>query len=214
VLDLGEGRIALVMADVSGKGLAAAARTARARFALQAYAFEDPRPLSVLRRLNRFLYEQSNPAGDFITLFYAVFNTVTGEVRCSSAGHEPPVLIRRGLEPQFLEFTGIPCGIYTHQECEEGYFSLHPGDRLLLYSDGVTEARRERVMFGFDGLRRALVQEGENPPDSLVRRIYRQALRFSNGIMRDDVALLLVEAESEGTESGQSPEGLFRPGAF
>jgi sigma-B regulation protein RsbU (phosphoserine phosphatase) len=181
------------MADVSGKGLSAAARTARARYALQAFAYEDSRPCSVLNRLNRFLETQPGLSGSFITVFYGVLDSRTGELRCASAGHEPPVLLRKGEEPEFLLLSGVPCGIFPDLECSEARLTLQPGDRFLLYSDGVTEARRDRKLFDFEGLRSALIEEADHPPDTLVRRIYRRVLRYGGGVMRDDVALLIVE---------------------
>ena len=204
VLDMGEGKIGLVMADVSGKGLAAAARTARARYALQAFAFEDPDPVRVLERLNRFLYIQTGASEAFLTLFYGVLDSRTGEIRCASAGHEPPALIRKGTPPEFLELPGVPCGIFPEMETEEAVFHLQPGDRFLLYSDGVTEARQGRKLFDFEGLKHALEEEGHRPLDSLVRRIYGRVLRYNGGVMRDDVALLMVEAETPETEDKKS----------
>jgi serine phosphatase RsbU (regulator of sigma subunit) len=195
VLDLGEGLIGLVMADVSGKGLSAAARTTRARFALQAYAHEDPRPLSVLYRLNRFLSAQMNaPPGSFITIFYGLLQCGTGELVCASAGHEPPVLMRKSQEPEFLDLTGQPCGIFPELDCAEMRVVLNPGDRVLLYSDGVTEARNEKGLLDFEGLRAILAENPDMTADGVIRKVYRRALHYSDGPMRDDVALLLAEA--------------------
>ncbi len=193
VLDLGEGKLGLIMADVSGKGLAAAARTARARYALQAFASENLPTGMILQRLNDFLYGQADDLESYVTVFYGVFDTRTGEITCSSAGHEPPLLLRKGEPPVLARLIGYPCGLFPQVNYLETQFRLHPGDRLLLYSDGITEARREGRMLDLEGLMEAVREEAHRPLDSLVRRIYARTLRYSGGVMRDDVALLLVE---------------------
>ncbi|MBW3623158.1 MAG: SpoIIE family protein phosphatase [Armatimonadetes bacterium] len=197
VLDLGEGKIGLVMGDVSGKGLKAAARTACTRYALQAFAHEDPDPLSVLSRLNHFLHEQNriSDSDAYVTLFYGLLDSATGEMRCASAGHEPPLLVRKGCEPDLYNLTGVPCGLFPELDSHVGVFRLEPGDRLLLYSDGVTEARQNRQLFDFEGLLQAVKEEGHRPLDSIVRRLYVKVLKYSGGVMRDDVALLMVEPQ-------------------
>jgi serine phosphatase RsbU (regulator of sigma subunit) len=195
VLDLGNELIGLIMADVSGKGLAAAARTARARYALQAFASEDSDPLTVLKRLNRFLHHQTGDTESYVTVFYGTLNTQTGELHCASAGHEPPLLLRKNDGPQLLNISGVPCGLFSDLNCESHRFRLEPGDRLLLYSDGVTEARQNNRFFEYEGLRQIVVEESSRLLDSLVRRIYARVLRYSGGVMRDDVALLMLELD-------------------
>lgn len=194
VLDLGDRKIGLVLGDVSGKGLAAAAKTARTRYALQAFAFEDPRPGAVLHRLNSFLFDRTEGDESYVTVFFGVMDSETGEVQCASAGHEPPVILRQGQEPTVFDIAGVPCGLFPEQSYNEGTFRLEKGDRLLLYSDGVTEARRNRQLFDFAGLIQALKEETHRPLDSIVRRIYVRVLKYSGGVMKDDVALLMVEA--------------------
>jgi sigma-B regulation protein RsbU (phosphoserine phosphatase) len=159
-----------------------------------------------LNRLNRFLAKQPGVAGSFITVFYGVLDSNTGQLHCASAGHEPPVLIRKEGEPEFLYLSGVPCGIFPELECSEMRLALQAGDRFLLYSDGVTEARRDRKLFDFEGLEAALKEEAGHRPDTLVRRIYRKVLRYSGGAMRDDVALLIVEFGD--AESGLEANGL------
>jgi two-component system sensor histidine kinase ChiS len=101
--------------------------------------------------------------------------------------------MRPGEEPEFLHLSGVPCGIFPELECSEARLTLKAGDRFLLYSDGVTEARRDRQLYDFAGLQEALKEDAGYPPDTLVRRLYRRVLTFSGGAMRDDVALLIVE---------------------
>jgi sigma-B regulation protein RsbU (phosphoserine phosphatase) len=198
VLDLGGGKIGLVMGDVSGKGLVAAAKTARTRYALQAFAYEEPDPASVLVRLNSFLYQPDGEDESYVTVFYGVLDSGTGEAHVASAGHEPPVLIRSGSEPEIVHLSGVPCGLFPDLQYGATRLTLGPGDRMLLYSDGVTEARRNRVLFDFEGLIDALKEDSQRPLDSIVRRLYVKVLKYSGGVMKDDVALLMIEQGGVG----------------
>ena len=108
--DVGEDWMALVMGDVSGKGLGAAVYTSMAKHMIRAYAHEDPEPKSVLRRLNETLSE-SIADDTFITVFYGLYDTARGVLAYANAGHEPPLLYSlSGAEITELDTTGPPSG--------------------------------------------------------------------------------------------------------
>lgn len=193
ILPLTKDLLFLAIADVSGKGLTAATQAALTRYALQAYAFEDPSPLAVVQRTNRFLH-RFLPEDAFVTLLYILLDLKKGTGRYAIAGHEPAMLYRaKGHSVETLEGRGLVLG-YTHPiPVTEYAFELEEGDALLLYSDGVTEARHQEQFFGYDQVREILHFYGHRSPEFVIRHIYSQVLRFSNGRLRDDVALMLIK---------------------
>ncbi len=137
---LGEQRWGVVIADVSGKGLAAARKTAMVKYALRSYAREHMAPAAVLTRLNDALFDEPDLTG-FVTLVYGVLSG-DGAFTYASAGHETPLLRRAGgggIEP--LMPTGMVLGAVRDLEYAEQTVVLRPGDGLLLYTDGLSEAR-------------------------------------------------------------------------
>ncbi len=138
---LPDGRVALVIGDVSGKGLNAAVQTATVKYSLRAFATEAGAPGLVLTRLNRMLCSDSSGLGDhFVTLFYGLFDPVTGRLAYASAGHETMIIKRSAGGADLLGATGPILGIADHTY-EQASAQLAAGDALILYTDGLTEAR-------------------------------------------------------------------------
>jgi sigma-B regulation protein RsbU (phosphoserine phosphatase) len=137
-IPLGDDRVGVVLADVSGKGLGAALLMASSRSALRLHAARGLSPKEILFELNKFLVEDF-PSSKFVTLVYVALDPVAQKVTFASAGHLPPLLVD-SAGAKFLEAAaGLPLGI---MECEfsEHEVEMLPGGRLFLYSDGVTEA--------------------------------------------------------------------------
>ncbi len=196
ILPLTEDLLCLAMADVSGKGLTAATQAALTRYALQAYAFEDPSPLAVLKRTNCFLY-RFFPEDAFVTLLYILLDLKRGTGRYAIAGHEPAMLYRaQDHSVEVLVGSGLVLGYTRSIPITEYCFELKEGDALLLYSDGVTEARYQGQFFGYNRVQEILHFYGHRSPEFIIRHIYSQVLRFSNGRLRDDVALMLIKYSS------------------
>jgi phosphoserine phosphatase RsbU/P len=142
-LDLGGGRTGMVLADVSGKGIAAAILMAhlRASFRSQpATAFDHPAAL--LAGVHRLFWE-STPAEQYATLVYAEYDENTGQLRYVNCGHLPPVLLRAGGEVERLPATSSVFGLLPEWSGEVAVAKLEPGDTLWLFSDGITEASGE-----------------------------------------------------------------------
>ena len=192
---LGEHRRGVVMADVSGKGLKAAVQTAMLKYTLRGFALETPgEPSRVLARVNDVLCSPMSSHDGFVTLFYAVLDTRTGEIIFANAGHEPP-LVREadgGAVRAFPSCDGLALGAMNgivYEECRE---ALAPGDLLLLYTDGLTEARADDGSFlGLDGLT-ALMPRADVSADECVRTIYAGVSAFAGDVRRDDVAMLVL----------------------
>lgn len=200
VLPLPEGRAALVVGDVSGKGMAAAARIAEIKFAVRAFLRESPYPAHTLRRLNHLLCEtqtlEARGEGTFVSLALVVIDPRRGEALASLAGAEPPLLIRAaGKEAEMLELGGLPLGT----DCKpEPYPSqalhLETGDTLLIFTDGLTEAGHERgEILDHTGLAR-LAREAAALPTlhAMGQAILNGVHEWAGGTLSDDTCLLLV----------------------
>lgn len=138
---LPDGRVALVIGDVSGKGLSAAVQTATVKYSLRAFATEAGAPGLVLSHLNRMLSGEASGLGEhFVTLFYALFEPASGRLAYASAGHETMIIKRFRGGVDLLDSTGPILGIADHTYSQaEAHLGM--GDALLLFTDGLTEAR-------------------------------------------------------------------------
>jgi serine phosphatase RsbU (regulator of sigma subunit) len=134
-----DGRIGVVIADVAGKGMPAALVMASLQAKVQALADTPGDTADMVGRLNRGM-AATCPSNRFVTLFFAVLDPRTGELAYSNAGHNPPYLLRTNGEIAPLEGGGPPLGILPAMRYQEEHAKMEPGDVLLLYSDGVTEA--------------------------------------------------------------------------
>ena len=192
---LPDGRVALVIGDVSGKGLNAAVQTATVKYSLRAFATEAGAPGLVLTRLNRMLCSESAGLGDhFVTLFYGLFDPVTGRLAYASAGHETVIVKRNAGGTDLLRATGPILGVADH-----GYAQLEAllsvGDALILYTDGLTEARAVGSRELMDLERVVTLVENVSPEasaDALSACLEQAALAWTGGRPQDDMALLVA----------------------
>ena len=204
------GRIALVVGDVSGKGLAAASRTAEIKYTLRTYLRDNPDPAAALHRLNTFLSSQqamdeANAGAaegmvvpfTFVCIAIAVVDTATGAARIASGGTEPPLLLRGGGEAEEVGAEGMPLGVSSDAEYTTFNTILADDDLLLLVTDGITEARQGKEFLGYDGFIR-LTREAL--PLKELRRIgdtiLNGAALYSGGSLRDDACLLMARRSS------------------
>jgi serine phosphatase RsbU (regulator of sigma subunit)/GAF domain-containing protein/CheY-like chemotaxis protein len=215
VVPLPDGRAAFLLADVSGKGLKAAVYTAMSKYMFRAFLVDDPSPGPLVERLNMALCRYTEP-GLFITLFYALLDPTTGDLRYANAGHESPIHYMAEHDfPILLDTTGVVLGVDPGAVYVERQTKLNLHDVLLLYTDGVTDARpgderpedngsviaryHERIrrgeeMLGVQGLQELLTETLKEHPESIVETIYRKVYRFASGLLHDDIALLCIEA--------------------
>ena len=196
------GKLALVVGDVSGKGLQAASRTAEIKFTLRAYLREYAQAGPALDRLNAFLCEAqmmeayvSDTAYQdyFVCLTLALVDPASGTVELAAAGAEPPLILRDGGETEEVSVGGMPLGIAPKAMYEAASTQLSSGDLLLMATDGITEARQAGEFLGNAGLaalarqvqsRQSLMETGQAIVDG--------ALKFAGGRQHDDVCLLLA----------------------
>jgi serine phosphatase RsbU (regulator of sigma subunit)/catechol 2,3-dioxygenase-like lactoylglutathione lyase family enzyme len=193
-LDLGGGRLGLVLADIAGKGIGAALLMANLQAALRSHrasAWEQPEQL--LRSVNRLLCENTNDK-DYATLFFAGYDDGTRRLRYSNCGHPPALLLH---EDGSLERLGATCtvvGLFEKWDCAMEERELAAGDTLLLYTDGVTEAvNSEGEEFGEERLLEAARRHHELSPPELLAAIADEARGFSPHEQADDITLMIAK---------------------
>ena len=187
-IDLGQERYGIVLADVSGKGMAAALLMSATRAILRAVARLEASPSQTLMRLNQTLREDF-PSGKFVTMIYAVLDARSREITVASAGHLLPLLING--ECRFLDIdTGMPLGLGA-SSYPEHTLKLNPGARLLFYTDGITEATNlNEEEYGPARLLDHFLQ-----PDACIEGLIREVQSFGLGSDRtDDATALLIRS--------------------
>jgi serine phosphatase RsbU (regulator of sigma subunit) len=193
---LGRNRWGIVIADVSGKGLAAAQKTAMVKYSLRSYAREHESPAQVLCLLNDTLTDEEYFTG-FVTLFYGLLDIETGEMTYASAGHEPPVLRRADGVFENLRPTGMVLGAMRDMPYEDEPVRFENGDGLLLYTDGLTEARSAEAgeFLMIEGVERMLTELGVGVPSELAHRLWDRVEAYTGGRQLDDTALVWLTCE-------------------
>ena len=187
-------RLAFVIGDVSGKGVPAAIFMAVSRTLLKATASQLVNPGECLRRVNSMLIAESD-AEMFVTIFYGVLNTRTGEVQYSSGGHNSPYIVRANGNVEPLEGTGgIFLGKIDNLEYDVHKTSLQHGDTLFMYTDGVTEAmNKERNVFADTRLVECLQRSKGQSLEKMLNCIYTEVTSFAAGAPQsDDITMMTL----------------------
>jgi sigma-B regulation protein RsbU (phosphoserine phosphatase) len=191
VIDLGEGRLGVVIADVSGKGITAALLASMLQGVFYATANSGLSPASVVQKVNAYLTERSTP-DKYATLFYGLLEP-DGRLMYVNAGHNPPMLIRPGGGVHPLDSDCLPIGMFPFAQYQENQIVLEPGCTLVLYTDGVTEANNaEDEMFGEDRLTTVLSQT-LGTPEEVRDRVLVEVRNFASGHPQsDDITVVVV----------------------
>lgn len=195
-LELGPGRLGILLADVSGKGVAGALLTASLQASFRSQLDLGVRhPKALLASVNK-LFHESTPAEYFATMFFAEYRDHGRELRYVNCGHPAAILARANGAMEHLEATALPIGIFSWWKCEEKSVALHSGDILIVFSDGVLEAGIERgEEFGEGRLLEALASTpASEGVDGLLDHVVSEVLRFSPGAQSDDVTLVALRA--------------------
>ncbi len=195
---LGDGRLAVALGDVAGKGVSAALLMAKLSSDTRFCLSTEHDPGRAVCKLNDLLYEFTSPMDRFVTLVLAVVDPGRHSVTLVNAGHLSPLLFRRSAgaveEAVPNTFAGLPLGVvqgYDYQSCQ---VTLGPGDNLLLFTDGVTDATDVRnVQFGKKGVHASLLQSGSVNAKALVDRLVKAVhLHAINQIQQDDIAMVSI----------------------
>ena len=193
---LDDGRMCIIAADVTDKGIPAALVMASARSVLRAAADRLRSPGDILDRVNNTLCPDI-PDKMFITCLCVIVDPHSGVMQVANAGHNLPYLRREG-EVLELKATGMPLGLLPDMPYEEIEFQFQPGDTLLMFSDGIDEAHNpEREMFGFDRMR-ALVRDHKDG-STLIQRLLEELRAFTgpDWEQEDDVTFVLISCNPD-----------------
>jgi serine phosphatase RsbU (regulator of sigma subunit) len=196
VIPLEGGRAGLVIADVSDKGMPAALYMALTRSLIRAEAHREASPAAVLANVNRLLLELGEP-GMFVSVFYGVIYAQAHTLTYARAGHDRPVLLRSGQATE-LGGNGLILGLFEDLTLTEETVRVEPGDRLVLYTDGLTDASNEAgEMFGLDRLLQVFARRAEESPDAMCRGVFDDLAAYrGNANPYDDMTLLVVSVEA------------------
>ena len=193
-LDLGQGRVAFVLADIAGKGMAAALLMAnlQANMRSQIVSAID-KPDQFLGSVNRLLFENT-VLSSYATLFFAAYDSATGRILYANCGHLPGLLLRANGTIERLDSTGTVIGLFNEWSCSIRESSLGLGDILALYTDGVTESPNSAgEEFGEERLLDALRRQKVLSASAMAQSVVENVEQFSAGDQFDDVTLIVAK---------------------
>jgi sigma-B regulation protein RsbU (phosphoserine phosphatase) len=195
VLPLGEGRLGLCIADVSGKGITAALLMANLQASVKAFAKETTSPVELCSKLNSVLCDTVAP-GKFVTLFYGIIDTEQRKLQYENAGHCLPLLVRAdGSILMPASYSGV-LGLFSHWTYRESELQLESGDCLVLMTDGVLEAAKdEEEEFGYQRLIDAVAKSRSTGANGIRNAIMEAVSVFCEGHFADDASLIVVAVD-------------------
>jgi sigma-B regulation protein RsbU (phosphoserine phosphatase) len=196
VVQLTSTTFAISVADVCGKGLAAALLMSNLQASVRAFASIDPTPTHVAAKVNAALV-RNECLRRFVTFFYAVYDTVTRELTFANAGHNPPMVIGADGSVRRLATGGMVLGVFEPTAFEQERTRLLPGDHLVLFTDGIVEA--EDALgdeFGDDRLADIVVRNRRDTAANLVDGIFSEVTRFAPGPLQDDATVVVLSVNA------------------
>jgi serine phosphatase RsbU (regulator of sigma subunit) len=204
VFQTGGGAWAAVVGDVCGKGVEAAALTGMARYTIRAAAMRHGAPAAILTTLNDAILQQRDDQR-FCTVAFAMLAEAPEGIRASLAcgGHPAPILLRADGSVERPRCRGALLGVFPDAAIEPGEVILGPGDTLVLFTDGLTEARSDAGALGEDGVELVLAGSAGMSAQRVADRLESAVLEHEGGEARDDVAILVIRAVGD-------PRGLNR----
>jgi sigma-B regulation protein RsbU (phosphoserine phosphatase) len=205
VFPISDGRTAILIADVAGKGLGAALLTTMLQGAISGMTLGVD-PVRLFNHLNSFLCERAS-VGRYATMFFGLIGP-DGMLEYVRASHPSPLLLRRGMVSQLYSGGSFPVGLIDMATFKSDRIQLEPDDTLLLYSDGVTEAHdRDQDLFGDERLKQALAPHQDSSLGDLQAGILTAVERFAEGASQsDDITILVVRYRQPATgPSGEGP---------
>jgi len=188
------GKMCFVVGDVSGKGIAAGIFMAVTRTLIRATAVSGRSPLEIMNRVNAQLAKE-NQASLFVTMILGIVDTATGRMVYGQGGHNPPILVPAQGKPAYEPAGGMPLGVFEDAKFGERELQLKPGETLLVYTDGVTEAMNQaKDLFGEDRLEKAVTGVADLSPEKIAERVIEQVEGFVLEAERsDDITLLAIQ---------------------
>ena len=193
-IPISRGSWGLVIADVSGKGMPAAIFMGLSRTIVRASATDNLSAAAAIKQANELICRDST-SGMFVTLFYAILDVKERKLRYVNAGHNPPLLIRNGGEVELLRARGIALGVTHYIDLQEAERTLQPGDTIVFYTDGVTEAiNAEEEAFGERRLIEIVRENSSLPARGIIGKVEEAVVAFAGKEPQfDDITLLVLK---------------------
>jgi len=193
-LDFGAGKLGLVLADISGKGISAALLMANLQANLRgqyALALEDLPKL--LRSVNQLFYKNTE-SNHYATTFFAVYDDQSRILRYVNCGHNPPLLLRENGDVEWLPATATVLGLFEEWDCSVAERQLGAGDVLLIYTDGISEAApsEEAEEFGDERLMQSIRDHRSRCAEGMLEAVIADVQRFSQGEQADDMTVIVA----------------------
>ncbi len=190
-LELADGRLAVVLGDVTGHGIDATADMAMAKFVFRSLAREHPEPSEFLAHANEVVVGEI-AVGKFITMVYVTVDP-SGVVLCACAGHPEPRLVYPDGHVEALSCGGLALGIDAPQQYEQVRAELPPAAAVVLYTDGVIESRQGRELFGDARLDQVLSAHADRPAQEIADAVLAACRGFAGGDLPDDCAIVVIQ---------------------
>jgi sigma-B regulation protein RsbU (phosphoserine phosphatase) len=192
IIPLGDEKVAMVIADVSGKGVPAALLMASLQSSLRAEADVGRQPSEVISAVNRVIFEHT-AGGTFVTIFYGVLDLARGTITYCNAGHPPPLVLDTAGGIRELDGTDIVIGIDDEASYRDTEAEVAAGDKLFLYTDGVTdELNQDDEPYGEKRLITVLRQSYALGLEDIVDSVHKSVLQFTDGKPQDDLTALAI----------------------
>ncbi len=194
-LDFGSGRLGLVLADISGKGMSSALLMANLQANLRSqYALALQDIPALLRSVNRLFFKNSE-ASHYATMFFAMYDDDTQRLRYVNCGHNPPFLLRRGGCVERLPATATVLGMFEEWDCSVNEVQISDGDLLVIYTDGISEASPDDDKeFGEDRLTDLLRANQQHSAEQVLTAVISDVQHFSQGHQVDDMTLIVARS--------------------
>jgi len=191
---LPDGRWGMVIADVTDKGIPAALFMAMCRSLIRAAAVANSSPDETLRHVNDLLVKDTRSTM-FITVFYAIWNPITGDFSYSSGGHNPPVLVKTDGTAEDLRCPGTALGVIDEPLLEMRRLTIEPGDVLAAYTDGVTEAMQDDYTeWGLERFKETLLKVNSRSADNILNEVLEEIEAFvDNAPQSDDLTMWILK---------------------
>lgn len=195
-------KVGFTLGDVSGKGLESAVVTAAVKNTIRAHALDGLTPAAVLSRVNDVLLHYTGPEM-YVTAVFGILDTRTGRLVYANGGHPFPRAISVRGTCEVLDYAGAIVGAFSESRYIDRYDVLPLGNTLVMFSDGLVEARQGREMFGPERVRQALLEHCTEDPQDIAQALFDSALRFAQGHLADDVAVLAMRRVRRKAKSPQ-----------
>ncbi|MDR8390087.1 SpoIIE family protein phosphatase [Aliifodinibius sp. S!AR15-10] len=197
-LSISYDRLGFCIGDITGKGMPAAMLMANLQATFRSQVLNVEEPDECLEGTNKLLYRNSEST-KFATFFYGVLNPETGILEYANGGHDAPLLFRDGSAPLFLKATGLLLGAFEDAEYDMATISLQPKDLLLLYTDGITEAKNKNDNeFGLDRLIQLTSEHRQSTASEILDTILKEVQEFTNKTPQsDDITLMVIKNDKE-----------------